>query len=84
MSIPVISSLSYKDTSDDKVDAALTKLKCPRLLLGARGLISSRNTVSCLEVTMNPPSVATRIGNGNSSLFAIAARGQPSKKARAI
>jgi hypothetical protein len=36
MSTPVISSLSYKDTSDDEVDAVLTKLKCPRTLIGAR------------------------------------------------
>ena len=76
MSTRVISSLSYKDTSDDKVDAALTKLKCPRTLIGARALISSRNTVSFLEVTMNAPSVATRIGHGNSSLLAIAALGE--------
>jgi hypothetical protein len=39
MSTPVISSISYKGTSDDKVDIALTKVKCPRTLIGIRQLI---------------------------------------------
>jgi hypothetical protein len=55
----------YKDTSDDKVDVALTKLKCYRTLIAPRQLISSRNTASCLEVTMNrwasPRASATKI-----------------------
>jgi hypothetical protein len=72
MSTPVISSLSYKDTSDDEVDAVLTKLKCPR------------NPVSCLEVTMSPPSVATRISHGILRSLQLPRKAKPSKKARAI
>ena len=49
MSTRVISSISYKDTSDDKVDVALTKVKCPRMLIGTRQLIPV-DTVSSLEV----------------------------------
>jgi hypothetical protein len=42
-----ISSIRYKDISDDKVDIAVTKLKCPATLIRTRQLTSSsRNTVS--------------------------------------
>jgi len=65
MSTREIFPLSYRDTSDEKVDVALTKLKCPRTLIGARWLISSRNAVSCLEVATNrrvsPHASATKI-----------------------
>ena len=84
MSTRVISSISYKDTSDDEVDVALTKLKCPRTLIGTRQLISSRNTVQLFGSDNEPLSVATRISNEDPSLLAIAPQGQLSKTGRAI
>jgi hypothetical protein len=38
----------YKDTSDDKVDTALRKLKMPRTPIGNRQLTSSRETLSAV------------------------------------
>ena len=49
MSPRVISSINYKDTSDDKLDLALVKLKFPKTFISTRQLISSRNTVSYLK-----------------------------------
>ena len=46
MSTGVISSISNKDTSNDKVDVALVKLKCHGTFIGIRQLIASRNTVA--------------------------------------
>ena len=52
MSARVISSISYKDTSDDKVDVALQKLRCPKALIGSRQRIRVE-TLSALESAMN-------------------------------
>jgi hypothetical protein len=80
MSTRVISPLSYKNTSDDKVDVAL--LKCRRTLIGARGLIRVGERCQLFGSDHEPPSVATRISNEHSSLFAIATQGQLLKKAQ--
>jgi hypothetical protein len=75
----------YKDTSDDKVDLALTKLKqCPVTLIANRQLASSsRNTVS-FGTNNEMLSVAIRISNDRSSLVAVVPKDQLSKTGRAI
>jgi hypothetical protein len=83
MSTRVIASISYKDTSHDKVDVALTKLKCPGTFISTRQLIASRNTVSSLKCN-EPLSVAKRFSNEDPSLLTTAPQGQLSKTGRAI
>jgi len=69
-----ISSIRYKDISDDKAEIAVTKLKCPATLIRKRQLTSSsRNTVSrSSALTKKTLSVAMRISNADCSLVAIA------------
>jgi hypothetical protein len=83
MSTRVISSISYKDTSDDKVDVALQKLRCPRTFIGNRQLIRVE-TLSAVYKCNEPLSVATRISDEDPLLLAIAPQGQLSKTGRAI
>jgi hypothetical protein len=71
MSTRVVVSISYKDTSHDKVDVALTKLKCPATFISTRQLLASRNTVSCLKCN-EPLSVARRFSNEDPLLLATA------------
>ena len=74
----------YKDTSDDKVDIAVTKLKCHATLIRNRQLTSgSRNTVS-FGTNNEMLSVAIRISNDRSSLVAVVPKDQLSKTGRAI
>ena len=75
MSTPVISSISYKGTSDDKVDIALTNVKCPRTLIGIRQLIPVE-IPSALWKCNELLSVVTRISNEDPSLLAITPQGQ--------
>jgi hypothetical protein len=75
MSARVISSISYKDTSDDKVDVALQKLRCPKTLIGSRQLIRVK-TLSARWKCNESLSVPTRIGNQGPLLLAIAPQGQ--------
>ena len=73
MSTPVISSISYKDTSDDKVDVALQNLRCPRTLIGSPQRIRVK-TLSALWKCNELLSVVTRVSNEDPSLLAITAR----------
>jgi hypothetical protein len=84
-----ISSIRYKDISDDKLDIAVTRLRCPVAVIRnrpARGqqlTSSSRNNVSFFVGTDNETlSVAIRVRNEDSSPRAIDQQGRLLEKAK--
>ena len=81
MSPRVIFPFSYNDTSDDKVDVALTKLECHRDVYWRPMADFESKRCQPFGSHHESPIVAIRVSNEDPSLLAIAAQGQLLKKA---